>query len=94
MEELDLSLDGTSVDLSQGGAFIQVKNYQSLQVQDRATVTFFLPPEYTGQNTTVTLQGGAVIRRVDQKNGGIGVEFVKNFRQFDRVHLPKVAANI
>jgi hypothetical protein len=94
MEGVDLSLEGTSVDLSQGGAFIQVDDWQSFQVHDQAVVTFFLPPEYTGQNTTVTLQGGAVIRRVDQEKGGIGLEFIKNFRQFDRVHLPEVAVNI
>lgn len=93
-EGADFSLEGTSVNLSQGGAFIKVKNWQSFQVQDRAIVTFFLPPEYTGQDMTVTLQGGAVIRRVDQEKEGIGIEFIISFRQFERVQLAQAAANI
>jgi hypothetical protein len=81
------SLDGTSVDVSQGGAFIKTKQWRALKVKDYAVIAFSLPPDYTGQEKTIRLQGEAVIKRVDQKNKGIGVEFIKNFRNFDPVPL-------
>ncbi len=85
-KELDLSLEGISVDISQGGAFIKIKNWLFSQVHDQAVITFFLPPEYTGQNKTIGLQGRAVIKRVDKENEGIGVEFTRNLKQFERIN--------
>ena len=80
-------LDGTSVDVSQGGAFIITKEWQTLKVKDYAVVAFSLPPDYTGQEKTIRLMGEAVIKRIDQKNKGIGVEFTKKFRNFEPVPL-------
>ena len=84
------TLEGTSVNVSQGGAFIKIKQWRSFRVSDQAIVAFSLPAEYTGQNKNIRLQGGAVIARVDQKNRGIGLEFTKNFKQFEPVTLPDV----
>jgi hypothetical protein len=81
------SLDGTSVDVSQGGAFIKTKEWRTLKVKDYAVVAFSLPPDYTGQEKTIRLMGEAVIKRIDQKNKGIGVEFTKKFRNFEPVPL-------
>ena len=81
------SLDGTSVDVSQGGAFIKTKQWRALKVKDYAVVAFSLPPDYTGQEKTILLRGEAVITRVDQKNKGIGVKFTKKFRNFEPVPL-------
>ena len=36
----------------------------------------------------IRIQGEAVIVRVDQKNKGIGVGFIKNFSHFEPVKLP------
>ena len=77
------SLDGTSVDVSQGGAFIKTKEWRTLKVKDYAVIAFSLPPDYTGQKKTIRLQGEAVITRVDQKNKGIGVKFTRKFRNFE-----------
>jgi hypothetical protein len=85
---VDLLLEGTSVDVSQGGAFIQTKNWRSFKVREQATIAFFLPPQYTGQDEVVGLQGEAVIARVDQENKGIGVKFIRNFKQFTPISLP------
>ena len=59
------SLDGTSVDVSQGGAFIRTKQWRALKVKDYAVIAFLLPPDYTGQEKTIRLQGDAVITRND-----------------------------
>ena len=81
------SLDGTSVDVSQGGAFIKTKQWRALKVKDYTVIAFSLSPDYTGQEKTIRLQGEAVVTRVDQKNKGIGVEFTKKFRNFEPVPL-------
>ena len=83
-------LEGTSVNVSQGGAFIKTKQWRSFRVSDQAIVAFSLPAEYTGQSKNIQLQGGAVITRVDQENRGIGVAFTRHFKQFEPVPLPDV----
>jgi hypothetical protein len=80
-------LDGTSVDVSQEGAFIKTKQWRALKVKDYAVIAFSLPPDYTGQEKTILLRGEAVITRVDQKNKGIGVKFRTKFRNFEPVPL-------
>jgi len=85
---VDHSFEGTSTDVSQLGAFIKIKKWRSFKVHEHAVIAFSLPPDYTGQNKTVRLQGGAIFARVDQNNKGIGVEFTKNFKQFEPVILP------
>ena len=81
------SLDGTSVDVSQGGAFIKTNQWRALKVKDYAIIAFSLPPDYTGQEKTIRLRGEAVITRIDQKNKGIGVQFTRKFRNFEPVPL-------
>ena len=87
---LGQALEGTSINVSQGGAFIKIKQWRSFRVSDQAMLAFSLPAEYTGQSKNIRLQGGAVITRVDQKNEGIGVEFIKHFKQFEPVSLSDV----
>ena len=82
------ALEGTSINVSQGGAFIKIKQWRSFRLSDQTIVAFSLPAEYTGQSKNILLKGGAVITRVDQENKGIGVEFTRNFRQFEPVPLP------
>lgn len=74
--------------MSQGGAFIKLNNRLSFQAHAPAVLTFFLPPDFTGQNKTIVLQGDAVITRIDQENKGMAVEFIKTFREFERIDLP------
>jgi hypothetical protein len=58
-----------------------------------AVLAFFLPPRFTGQDKTIGLRGRAVVSRIDKKNQGIGVEFVKNFRLFEIIAAPNAAAD-
>ena len=86
-KELDLSLEGISVDISQEGAFIKIKNWQSFKVRDHAVVAFCLPPKFTGQDETIGLQGGAVVARVDEVYKGIAVKFIKKLKQFKPIYV-------
>jgi hypothetical protein len=88
---IDLTLDGKTANLSQKGAFIKTKHWRFLQAGDPALFTFFLPPDFTGQDKIVGLQGSAVITRIEEENEGIGVEFVKNLKQFEPVVVAEVA---
>ena len=83
-----LSFEGMAVELSRKGAFIKSENRLSLEAHAPVVLTFFLPPDFTGQNETIGLQGDAVITRIDQENEGIAVEFIKTFREFERIDLP------
>ena len=91
---LDLTLDGITANFSQKGAFICTKHYPSLQVGDLAVFTFFLPPDFTGQNEIVGLHGSGVITRVDQENEGVGIEFIQSLKQFEPVTTSDVAGKI
>jgi hypothetical protein len=88
---IDLTLDGKTTNLSQKGAFIRTKHWSSFQAGDPAVFTFFLPPDFTGQDKIVGLQGSAIITRIEEENEGIGVEFVKNLKQFEPVVVGEVA---
>jgi len=90
MEDLNLSIEGITTNLSQGGAFIKSKNRHSCQAGAYVFLTFFLPPDFTGQNKTIGLQGDAVITRIDQENGTIAVEFIETFREFERIDVPEL----
>jgi hypothetical protein len=92
--ESGLSIDAVAQDLSPGGAFLKTENYHSLRVNDRALLTFFLPPDFTGQEGTIGLQGSAVISRIDQDNEGIGVQFVESLKQFEPVTTPEVPGKL
>jgi len=70
--------------MSQMGAFIRTEDCSSFQVKDEAIVTCFLPPDFTGQDEFIGLQGKATIRRLDPVNKCVAVEFVRSFRQFKR----------
>ena len=91
---VDYTLEGKTDNLSQKGAFIKTKHYRSFQAGEPGEFTFFLPPDFTGQDKTVGLQGNAVITRIDQDNEGIGVEFIKSLKQFERVTISEVAGKI
>jgi hypothetical protein len=73
--------------MSQGGAFIKTRNWQSFKVRDHAVVAFCLPSKFTGQDKTIGLQGGAVVARIDKKYKGIGVKFIKKLKQFKPIYV-------
>jgi hypothetical protein len=79
--------DGESENLSQGGALIRTETWDVFKPRDEILITFLLPSEFTGQDRAIGLQGEAVVTRVDPEHQGIGIEFVKSFRQFEQVSV-------
>ena len=75
-------VDGVTQNLSQGGAFITSSSWPLLRKNEQAETYLFLPPEFTGQDHTLTLTGPAVIRRIDQHRQGVAVEFLKELKAF------------
>ncbi len=88
------SLEGITASVSQGGAFIRTKDWQSFQTNDKTVITVYLPPVFTGQEATIGLQGSAVITRVDEDNEGVAVQFLKNFKQFERIEEMDIPGKI
>jgi hypothetical protein len=76
--------------VSPNGAFIKTENWRLFHIDDQAQLTFFLPPEFTGQQDMIGLQGSAVITRVDEEQEGVGVAFVKALKQFEPITAPEV----
>ena len=75
-------VDGVTQNLSQGGAFVTSSSWPLLHKNEQAEARLFLPPEFTGQNHTLTLTGPAVIRRIDEYQQGVAVEFLKELKTF------------
>ena len=75
-------VNGVTQNLSQGGAFIMSPSWPVLQENQQAEMRLFLPPEFTGQNQTLTLTGPAVIKRIDKQQQGLAVEFLKELKTF------------
>ena len=86
-EGLEHYFQGISTNLSPGGAFIKIDNWRTFHVNDHAVVSLLLPPEFTGQEKILRLQGRAIIVRVDHINKGIAVEFTTNLQQFKPVNF-------
>ena len=84
-------VEGETDNLSQGGAFVRTSDWRSFQVNDRTVVTLFLPPGFSGQEAAIGLRGAAIIKRIDEENEGVALEFIRSFRQFERIDEPEVS---
>ena len=79
---------GTTVDLSQSGAFISTEAWHHFRVGDQALLICALPAEFSGQDRRISIRGNAVIRRIDGSRMGIAVEFSNALKAFERVDAP------
>ncbi|MCG6944429.1 MAG: PilZ domain-containing protein [Deltaproteobacteria bacterium] len=80
-------LEGNTLDLSQGGAFIKTGSWHSFKPNELTELTFFLPPDFTGKDTLIGLRGSAIVRRVERLEKGIAVEFINELRQFKPITM-------
>ncbi|MBW1982901.1 MAG: PilZ domain-containing protein [Deltaproteobacteria bacterium] len=76
---------GVTENLGQGGAFIRSADCKDLQPLQRMTITLFIPPDFSGHNNTIALQGSAIVVRIDPENRGVAVRFTKELKLFERV---------
>lgn len=90
----EFPIEGAAIDVSQRGAFIKTKRWESFQLEDRAVVTFFIPPEFSGQGKVIGLQGDAIVTRIDQDQEGVAIEFLRHLKQFQPIAPPDVAGKI
>lgn len=84
----DFLLNGNTLDLSQGGALIKTEGWHLLESGELTELTLFLPPDFTGADTPVRLQGDGIITRIDREKESIAVKFIKTFKEFERIDLP------
>jgi hypothetical protein len=85
---------GKTENVSQGGAYIRTKHWHSFKPNDKTTITVYLPPIFSGQDGTIGLQGSARITRVDEDNEGVAVQFLQNFKQFERIEEMDIPGKI
>lgn len=76
-------INGVTENLSQGGAFISSQTLPSFQENEKTIVQLFLPPEMTGQQTTLILNGPAVVKRIEKERCGVALQFQKELRAFE-----------
>lgn len=75
-------IEGFTQNLSQGGAFIESSSWLAFREDEQAEMELFLPPDFTGQNHTLTLTGPAVIKRIVKDKKGVAVEFLRELKSF------------
>lgn len=83
--ELYSAANGVTANVSPGGALIKTRDWHAFQPQDQVVVTLLIPPSFSGQDKTISLQGAAVVARVDQENEGVAVQFSNSLKQFELI---------
>ncbi len=87
----DYETKGVTENISQGGAYIKVEDWRAFQTGDQTVITFFVPPSFTDGGKTIRLRGEAVVKRVEQQNKGIALEFSKDFQEFEKTDHVEIA---
>jgi hypothetical protein len=77
-----LEVEGVTLDVSQGGAFIVSHSWSAFQANDQTEIQFSLPPSFTGQQRSLFLEGPGIVIRVDGDRLGVAIEFLKELRTF------------
>ena len=85
-EGLYFPVGGVTENIGPCGALIKLNDLHAFQVHDRVILTLFLPPSFSGQETTIRLQGSAQIIRLVGDNEGVAVEFSESLKQFKRTN--------
>jgi pSer/pThr/pTyr-binding forkhead associated (FHA) protein len=87
----DYETQGVTENISQGGAYIKVEDWRAFQTGDQTVLTLLLPPSFTDRGKTIGLRGEAEVKRVDQQNEGIALEFSKYFQEFEKIEHVEIA---
>jgi len=90
--KLRYETEGLTENISQGGVYIKTRDWHSFQTGDKATITLFLPPSFTDRDKVFGLRGNAIVRRVDERNQGIALEFSRDFQEFEKVERSEITA--
>jgi hypothetical protein len=79
-------VEGVTENFGPCGAFIKLNDLHAFQVRDQIILTLFIPPSFSGQETTIGLQGSAQIIRLVGDNEGVAVKFTGPLKQFERTN--------
>ena len=77
-------VEGVTENIGPCGALIKLNDLHAFHINDRIILTLFLPPSFSGQETTISLQGSAQIIRLVGDNEGVAVQFTGSLKQFKR----------
>ena len=83
-EGLYFPVEGVTANIGPCGALIKLNDSHAFQMRDRLILTLFLPPSFSGQDTTIRLRGSAQIVRLVGDNEAVAVEFTRSLKQFKR----------
>ena len=75
-------VEGSSLDVCQGGMFFSTPSWRGFQENDPTTVHLYLPPEMTGQPDTLILKGEGTVKRIEETRKGVAIEFSRQLRAF------------
>jgi hypothetical protein len=85
-----LEVEGVTLDVSQGGAFILSLSWSAFHANDQTKIQFSLPPTFTGQERSLLLEGPGIVTRVDGDRLGIAIEFLRELRTFKVIQAENV----
>ena len=85
-EGLYFPVEGVTENIGSCGALIKFNDLHAFQIHDRIILTLFLPPSFSGQETTIGLRGSAQIVRLVGDNEGVAVEFREPLKQFKKTN--------
>lgn len=82
---LSCPAEGMIENVSQKGALIRTKSFNTFQLKDKVTIAFFVPSSFSGHDKTICLNDVGVVIRIDEKKATIAIKFDRSLRQFRRV---------
>jgi hypothetical protein len=82
-------VEGVTENIGPYGALIKLNDLHAFQIRDQIILTLFIPPSFSGQETTIRLQGSAQIIRLVGDNEGVAVKFTGSLKQFERTDKQK-----
>jgi len=87
-------VEGVTENISQVGTFIKTKAWRAFRPNDQVSVAISLPSVFSEQHAAVEMEGPGVVTRIDEENEGIGIQFIRSFKQFKRAGETEVAGKI
>jgi hypothetical protein len=79
-------VEGVTENIGPCGACIKLNDLHAFQIHDQIILTLSIPPSFSGQDTTIGLQGSAKIIRLVGDNEGVAVKFSRPLKQFERTN--------
>ena len=61
-------------------------DWHAFSVEDQLIVTILLPAAFSGQEVPMSLQGMAIVSRVDPQKRGVALRFERDLKFFERVN--------